>query len=307
MKITIIGASGFIGSNLYNHLEKSGHEVLAVTRNQIYAESKLGKDALIKEWDGSDRVSMVSILDGTDVLINLAGENIGKGRWNKSRKAKIVESRIIITRTISKALQLVREKPKLLIQASAVGYYGSDLGNTFTEFSAVGKGYIAKLVSEWESETEAFDYYNIRTVFLRTGVVIGKNSFLIKRLKLPFKLYLGGNLGSGNQWISWIHLQDLMNIIVFMINKKEISGPVNIVAPEPVRLKEFLTKFASAINRPSWLTVPAFILKLLFGEMAKETILASQKVKPEVLENAGYEFNYPDLESALKEIFDKTS
>ena len=199
-----------------------------------------------------------------------------------------------------------KHKPRLFIQASAIGYYGSSGDEVLDEKSLKGSGFLSDLVQAWEGSTKEVEAHGVKRIIIRSGVVLGRGAVLLSILKIPFKLYVGGYAGSGKQWFSWIHLEDEIKIIRFLINNPHIRGKVNSVSPEPVRMKEFAQTIGKILKRPSWTKAPAFLMKFILGDMAKETILASQKIFPKKLLEAGYQFKYPNLNPALAESFNDT-
>lgn len=283
MKIILTGGTGFIGRALSRRLLERGDEAVLLTRKQIPPSP--------------------SSLEGIDAVINLAGEPIA-GRWTKEKKEKIRGSRIDTTRAITVALTKVRQKPKLLINASAVGYYGDTKEAAVDESSPTGCDFLAGVCHEWEEAAKEAEKEGVRVVRLRFGVVLEKDGGALKKMLPPFKLFVGGPIGSGNQWFPWIHRDDLIGAILFALENKTVSGPVNVVAPEQIRQKEFSKIIGKVLRRPSWLPVPSFVLKLLLGEMA-EMLLTGQKVIPKKLTETGFRFQFPDPESALKAIFSR--
>lgn len=290
-----------MGKALTSRLLQSGYEVVALSRSQEKAQSILGDKVKCVEWDGTTSSGWAKFTEGAEAIVNLAGANLSSQYWTPSYKKEIRDSRVNAGRAIVQAVMRSREKPKRVIQASAVGYYGSRDDDVLDESSAKGTGFLSDLVKEWEASTETVETYGVSRVCIRSGVILGKGSILLSRLRLPFQLYGGGYPGSGRQWLSWIHLQDEVQIIEFLINHPEIQGAVNLTSPEPVRMKQFTRTFGKLLNRPSWIRIPGFALRLVFGEMAKEMLLAGQKVIPNRLLEVGYKFKFPTLEPALAE------
>lgn len=293
MKILIGGASGFIGRPLAAHLKKN-HEVYTLVRNKPLE----GKTRIF--WD-IDALKIETDID-FDAIINLAGENIASGWWTKAKKEAILQSRINATKTIARFFSLRNKLPKIVINASAIGYYGSRGDETLTENSSKGAGFLAEVCDQWERALLPIKDRGIRTVFLRTGVVLSKDGGMIKRLLPPFKLCLGGVIGDGSQYISWIDLDDFVFAVDHILNESSIAGAVNMVSPNPVTNRTFTKKFAKAISRPALFPMPKSALKLIFGEMAEEMLLTSQRVIPENLMEHGYQFRYPTIESSLNNI-----
>jgi uncharacterized protein len=299
LKLAIAGGTGFIGKAIADYFLEQQHEVLILTRN--VKKHKHNKNLSYVEWL-NDRSQPEKSLEGVDVLINLAGEAINSGRWTRERKQKIVESRVIAAREAIQLLSKLEQKPRLFINASAVGIYGTSLTKTFTEDSSHrGDDFLAQTVMQWENEAEKTISLGIRTVLARFGVVLGEKEGALPRIVLPYKWWIGGTIGSGEQWLSWIHIKDVSRIIEFLIKNDSISGPVNFTSPHPSRMREFGQTIGKVLGRPHWLPVPNFSLKLLLGEMSM-LVLEGQKVLPEKLQNAGFEFSFSHLEDALIDI-----
>ncbi len=274
MIVAITGASGFIGTRLCRRL--SGHEVRAISR----------RTATLRD-----------AIDGAGAVVNLAGEPVSQ-RWSEEVKRRIRESRVATTRRVVEAIAAAEKRPSVLVSASAIGYYGSRGDEQLTERSAPGSGFLPEVCVEWEREAQAAAELGVRVVLLRIGIVLGAGGGMLKSVLPAFKAGAGGRLGPGTQWMSWIHADDLVDMIVFALEQPGVTGPVNGVAPEPVRNVDFTAALAHAVHRPAILPVPKFGLKVLFGEMA-DVILASQRVLPEAAQKAGFRFRHPDLSEAL--------
>jgi hypothetical protein len=294
MKVLISGSSGLLGSHLVAFLRSAGHEVKVLSR---VPKPDAGDQIF---WDIQQKEYTLSDFEGFDAVVNLAGENISNKRWSQEVKQEIFRSRSVGTELLSSILASVHTPPKVLINASAVGYYG-DTGDTIvTEETSSGSGFLAFVCREWESSTYAAVSRGIRVVKLRLGVVLTSEGGMLKSILLPFKLGLGGVIGSGKQYISWIGLDDLMSIISLILIKEEFSGPVNAVAPNPVTNREFTKTLGKILRRPTIFPMPAFAAKIVFGQMAQEIMLTGQRVVPEKLENASYPFLHRDLENCLR-------
>jgi uncharacterized protein len=299
LKIAIAGGTGFIGKAIADYFLERQHEVLILTRNIKNDENK--KHLTYVEWLNEGSQPEIS-LEGTDVFINLAGEAINSGRWTRKRKQKIVESRVFAARGAIKLLSKLEQKPRLFINASAIGIYGTSLTETFIEDSSQrGNDFLAQTVIQWENEAEKAKSLGIRTVLARFGVVLGKNEGALPRIVLPYKWWIGGTIGSGEQWLSWIHIHDVGRIIEFLLENDKISGPVNFTSPYPSRMRDFGQTVGKVLGRPHWLPVPNVALKLLLGEMSM-LVLEGQRVLPEKLQKAGFEFSFSYLEDALNDI-----
>ncbi len=292
MRIAITGSSGFIGSALVAGLESSGHEVLRVMRGDPSEERSV--------WQPSTGWFRDGALSGYDAVIHMTGVSIGTARWSDRRKKLIWESRVDATKVLIDHLSSLTDRPKTLISASAVGFYGDGGEVELTEDSPRGTGYLAELCEAWEQEAKQAEDLGIRTVLARSGIVLNSPDFL-PRIVRPFKLGLGAKLGSGKQWMPWITLQDELRGIEFVLNQEEISGPVNLVAP-PARNSEFTKALAKAVHRPAFLSLPDPVLRLQFGsELAKEALLTSQRVVASRLLEAGFVFENSEIDVALRE------
>ncbi|MGM0902329.1 MAG: TIGR01777 family oxidoreductase [Bacillota bacterium] len=302
MKIAIAGGTGLIGKALVDYLHKNGHEVIILTR-QTQSNSSSGSPRYIS-WLNKDSSSIVEELTKVDAFINLAGSTINT-RWTEKGKEQIVESRLHVVEELYRLIRTLPVKPKVLINASAVGFYGTSEEGTFTESSIKpGTDFLAQTVVKWESAVRKIEDLGVRTVYCRFGVVLDSNAGALPQMVLPYRLFIGGTIGNGKQWLSWIHIQDIVRGIVFAIENNDVRGPVNFTAPEPVQMQEFGKTIATVLNRPHWLPLPGFALKLLLGEMSL-LVLEGQRVLPEALLHHGFSFQYPHLFPALKEIYKK--
>ena len=297
--VLITGATGFIGKELCRALKEKGYDMIILTRNPEKARERLSGITEIERWNTLTEFPPVQTIGKSQAVIHLAGENIS-GRWNEDKKRLIRESRILSTQSIVKAMKEAKTRPELFISASAIGYYG-DRGDAFlTEDSTPGKGFLTDICKGWEEEAKKAEQLGVRVVRLRIGIVLGPDGGALKEMLFPFKLGLGGALGNGKQWMAWIHREDLIGIILHILQNKDIKGPVNGTAPEPVQNREFSKTLGHVLRRPVVFSVPTFVLKLLFGEFA-EFLLYSERVLPERIEEANYLFRYRTLEPALKE------
>jgi uncharacterized protein (TIGR01777 family) len=299
MKVLITGASGFIGRALCKELYKE-YEIIALSRDVRSALSIIGQYAKVVEWDGKTSETWVKYTDSIYAIINLAGESIALGRWTHSKKARILQSRLDSVSAMNYALKQVHNKPSVVIQASAIGYYGLCGDEELTEKSPSGKGFLAEVCHKVELCTEPIPESGVRLVLIRTGVVLGKSGGMLPRLAKPFRYFLGGHLGSGKQWFSWISLEDEIAAIRFLMENEKQQGVFNLTSPEPIMMKDFCKKLGKVLKRPSWLPMPGFAMRLMFGEMADELILSGQKVIPEKLLNSDFVFKYEKVENALK-------
>jgi uncharacterized protein len=299
MKIAIAGASGFIGSLLADHLWNQRHDLLLLSRNPP-RETDVTKQEWVA-WNPRTTGSWEQSLDGVDGIFNLAGEPIAAKRWTHAQKERIKTSRVQSTRALVNAIATAKDKPKFLINASAVGYYGPHGDETITEDSGPGDDYLSRVCVAWEEEASKAEAYRVRVVLVRTGIVLGKGKGALAKMVPPFKFFAGGPLGSGNQWMPWIHIEDQLGLLMFFLDNETARGPFNATAPNPVTMTEFGKTLGDVLNRPSWATVPAAVLTLLVGEMA-EMLLNGQRAVPQAALKLGYEFKYPTLMPALQSL-----
>jgi uncharacterized protein (TIGR01777 family) len=299
MNIVVTGGTGFIGSSLIPLLRLEGHDVVLLTRDPEKAPPVGGVTRV--RWDGVTQGDWAVHVQRADAVINLAGESIGGGRWTPSRKERIVASRINATRALLESIRRGEKRPSLFINSSAVGYYGPVESGDVTEDHPPGRGFLADLCLRWEQQALAVGELGPRVVILRTGVVVGKKGGALERMLPPFRLYAGGPVGSGKQWLPWVHRDDVGGAILFALGNTALSGPVNVVAPESVDMRSFCAALGGALSRPSWLPVPALALRAALGEMA-DMILTGQRVVPAKLLALGYRFRYPALVPALASV-----
>jgi len=302
MRILVIGASGFIGRALIKELHQAEHQVIAVSRNKNNAETTLGRKTKIVEWDGYSRTGFARHLGGVDAVVNLAGDNIASGRWTKTKKKKIISSRVSTGRLIAEYISSSPDKPSVFIQGSAIGYYGSPVNEPADETGKPGKGFMPQLVQEWESSISSLEDIIPRVIFLRTGLVLGSDGGILQKMLLPFKFYFGSVIGPGKQFMSWIHIRDEVRAIRYLIENENCHGAYNLTAPHPVNMETFMKCTGTILKKPVWLKVPAIILKIVLGKMAEETILASQNIKPGRLTADGFKFEFEQLEPALNDL-----
>ena len=295
MKILVTGSSGFIGRNLIDVLESRGDAVTRLIR------SKNGAKPGSAYWNPECSDMELETLEDYDAVVHLAGESIA-GRWTKEKKEKIEDSRVKGTKLIAGSLAKLDNKPGVLIAASAIGIYGDRGDEILNESSSSGSGFLADVALRWEEALEPAAKAGIRVVKLRIGMVLGKDGGALGKMLLPFKIGMGGVIGSGNQYWSWISIYDLIGIILYAIQNKKLNGPINAITPKPVTNREFTKTLGRVLGRPTIFPLPAFVARGIMGEMARETMLASTRVVPEKLTAAGYTFSYPELENALTHI-----
>jgi len=294
--ILITGGTGFVGSYLRELLLKQGHYLTVVTRSP---ESYKSEHAKNQKFITIDEVPIV--MESIDVVINLAGENLFGQRWTDSVKKKIYDSRISITRDLVDAIRASSKKPDVFISASGINYYEPAGEDIITEESKAADDFLANVCKDWENEAIKARELGVRVVISRFGIVLEKDGGIIEKMKLPFSLFVGGAIGPGTQYLSWIHMKDLCNAIVFALENDEIDDVFNATAPEPVTMNEFASAMGSVLNRPSIFRVPEFVLNIALGEAAVP-VVASLNVQPKVLQKAGFEFEFNDLEAALGSI-----
>lgn len=297
--ILITGATGLIGKRLVHEFLQRGDNVTALTTDIDSAQKKLAGITKIVEWN-----DLLSLADKEiNIIIHLAGKNLGETRWTEKFKKEAYDSRINTTRKIVELIEKMKTKPDILLSASGVDYYGNRGEEIITEDSAPADDYMAKTCVNWEAEALKAEKSGVRTVVLRTGFVIAKNAPAVKKMVLPFLLFAGGTLGSGMQYMSWIHIDDLIGIYLFAADNLNVKGAVNATAPYPVNMKNFGKSIAKALHRPSWFPVPSFVIKIAVGEMA-QVILNGRKAIPEKITRAGYKFKFEKADDAWKNILE---
>ncbi len=294
MRVLMSGASGLLGSAIGRSLEADGAAVVRLVRGKPVSETQI-------LWEPGKQLVLTSSFD---VVIHLAGESV-VGRWTAAKKARIRDSRVLGTRTLAAAVARMETKPRVFVAASATGYYSDRGDEILNEASASGTGFLAEICREWEAEAEPAVQAGIRVVHIRIGVVLSKHGGALGKMLLPFRLGLGGKLGRGRQWMSWIHVDDIVGAVRHVLSHEILRGPVNLVAPNPVTNADFTAALGKALSRPTILPAPAFALRLAMGEMADATLLASARVQPDQLLASGYQFRFRELGVALADILGK--
>lgn len=292
MKILVSGSRGLVGSSLVPSLIEDGHEVVRLVRS--YPQSG---DIM---WNPERGEITASDLEGFDAVVHLAGDNIASGRWTAQKKNAIRSSRIDGTKLLCSTLATLKNKPEVVVSASAIGYYGNRSDEILTESSKPGDGFLAQVCREWEAATMPAQSAGIRVALMRIGVVLSRDGGALTKMLPPFRAGVGGKLGTGKQYLSWISIDDLCSIILYTIKTRKLQGPVNAVSPHPVTNEEFTAALGETLRRPTIFPVPQFAAQLLLGEMADELLLSSTLVKPEKLVSSGYEFSNPQIQQALK-------
>lgn len=297
MKIVIAGGSGFVGQALTAVLQEAGHEVIILTRSKREDES----DIRYVQWL-TNGARPEEVLGSVDAIVNLAGVSINDGRWNEQHRKQIYTSRMEATDEMLRIISQLHQKPKVLVNASAIGIYPASDDVIYSEASTeVADDFLAKTVADWEKKAYQARQDGVRVAVMRFGVVLGQNEGALPLMVLPYKLFVGGKVGSGKQWLSWIHVTDVARAILFTIKNEQIEGPVNTTAPFPKRMDFFGQTIANILHRPHWLPVPSFAMKMLLGKKST-LVLDGQHVVPNVLLENGFHFQFPTLESALQNI-----
>jgi uncharacterized protein len=308
VRILISGSSGLVGSALLETLRHQGHEVIRLVRPTTRGgPQRVDTSAAPRNvfWDPGAGI-LESGAEGADAVLHLAGAPVAAGRWTPSRKRLLWESRVAATRHLVASLARLRRPPQLFVAASGINFYGGRGEEELTESSPPGADFLAQLTRDWEAESSRAAEFGARVVTTRFGMILARQGGALPRLLLPFRLGVGGRIGSGRQWMSWIALEDVLGIIGYAMDTNLLSGPVNAVAPTPVRNAEFAASLARILHRPAFLPVPPFFLRLAFGEMADALLLSSQRVLPAKLSQLGYRFAHPELGSALASLFERS-
>jgi len=292
MKILVAGAGGLVGSALVPSLESDGAEINRLVRSSPKANEI--------EWHPNQGGIDATRLEGFDAIINLAGENIAEGRWTDEKKRKIRDSRVDGTHLLSEAIAKLATKPRVFLCASATGFYGDRDDQILDETSDSGGGFLATVCRDWEGATEPAAKAGVRVVNLRFGPILAREGGMLGKMLTPFKMGMGGKVGSGKQYISWVAIDDVVGAIKLALADESIHGPLNVVSPNPVTNEAFTKALGEVLSRPTVMSIPAFAARLVFGEMADEMLLVSQRVAPKKLNEAGYQFKHPELESALR-------
>jgi len=299
MRVVILGGTGLIGQEFTTALLNEGHQVWVLSRNPQTRQVPTG--AAVVSWDGHTSQGWEGLVELSDAVVNLAGENLGEGRWSKTRKERIRSSRTDAGLAVVSAFQAASRKPKVLLQASAIGFYGASDDRGLNEESVAGNEFQSSICLDWEASTQAVENMGVRRVIIRTGLVLTAKGGVLPRLMLPFRLFLGGPLGSGQQWYSWIAMQDEIRAMMYLLKNEQSAGVYNLTSPEPLKMADFGKVLATVMHRPYWLPVPAFALRALLGEMSL-LVLSGQKVVPQKLLREGFQFQFSSLKAALENI-----
>ncbi len=304
MKVAVTGATGLVGTRLVERLKQEGHVIVVLTRDAERAQRLFPSSAFptleVVAYQPKQAGDWQRAVEGCDGVVNLAGEPLFGGRWTPARKQEILESRQLGTRTVVQAIAQAQQRPQVLVSTSAIGYYGTSETASFDETSPAGHDFLAKVCQTWEAEAQTVKAFGVRLVILRMGIVLAPGGALAQMLP-PFRLGVGGPIGSGRQWFSWVHRDDAVDLILYALTQSSVSGVLNATAPEPVRMAELCNALGKAVNRPSWLPVPGFALEVLLGDAA-QVILEGQRVLPQQTRAAGFQFQYPEVAPALQQV-----
>jgi uncharacterized protein (TIGR01777 family) len=311
MKIIIAGGTGALGSGLARQLTAASHDVIVLSRTPARRADRAPVGVRLVGWDAHTPDGWSDEIEGADAIVNFAGfplpgEGFFPGRWTSTRKRLIWDSRVSAGRAVTEAISQARHRPRLLIQASAIGYYGPNPPGEVDEAAQPGEDFLAQVCEAWEGATEGVESLGVRRIIVRTGIVLDPHYGALPRLLLPFQLFAGGPMGSGRQWFSWIHPADEFGALVFLLKQPDARGPVNLVAPNPVTNRELADALGRLLHRPSFVPTPAFALRLAFGEVST-TVLDGQRVRPRALVDLGFAFRFPELEPALANLLGQPS
>ncbi len=296
MKILLSGASGFVGKHLYNRLCSEGFSCYKLVRNNPYSEKEI-------YWDPYHEILDIKLLDEIDLFIHLSGANIADAFWTKKRKQILYDSRVKTTKFLVDSIIKLNDSSKRLFVASATGYYGAVTNNLTTESSPKGEGFLSSLCEDWENSAQLAISSGLETVFMRFGIVMGKDGGFLERLLKIYRLYLGGVVGYKNAHLSWIAIEDLCEAVVFLIKQKTSNGPYNFVAPNPITQRELSVLLSQVVKKPAFLNIPPFIIKIFLGEMGRELFLTDQKIYPEKLLKEGFNFSFPFFDKYVDALF----
>jgi uncharacterized protein (TIGR01777 family) len=301
MRVIITGGTGMIGRQLAASLLKDGHEAIALSRDPQRHQRKVPEGVRLVAWDAQSAQGWGELADGADAIVNLVGENLSARPWSPAQKRRIRESRLNGGKAVVEAVRQAKQKPKVVIQASGVNFYGPGGDEILSEDHAAGSDFLSQVCVDWEGSTAEVEKMGVRRAIVRSGVVLDKNEGALPRFLLQFRLFAGGPLGSGRQWLSWIHPQDEINAIRFLIDHQEAQGPFNLASPNPKTNREFGKAIGRVLHRPALIPVPALAIKLVFGEMSI-VVLKGQRAVPQKLIQNGFQFTHPEIQEALRDV-----
>lgn len=304
MHTIITGGTGLIGRALIDSLVTDGHTVTVLTRSPQKHQGRMPASVTAVGWDGKTAQGWGHLADGADAIVNLAGEGIADGRWSEERKERILQSRVDAGKAVVEAVGQAEVKPKVVVQSSAVGYYGVGDDSPLPEDSPAGNDFLGQVCFDWEGSSDEVEKMGVRRVIVRTGIVLSTKGGAFPKLLLPFHFFAGGPIGSGQQYFPWIHIDDQVRAIRFLMENEKASGPYNLAAPNPPTNKEFVQKLGKAMGRPALLPVPGIVFKIIFGEMST-VLLDGQRAVPQALEEAGFGFSFPEATGATRDILQK--
>jgi uncharacterized protein (TIGR01777 family) len=299
VRLIVTGATGFIGKALVRTLLERGDSVVALSRSAQSAQSRLPSGVEIVEWNPHEDGPWMLAFKGADGVVNLAGEPIATKPWTEKQKQRILSSRIDVTNAVVRAIEAADPRPRVLVNASGMDFYGSQGAIVLNEDSPTGTGFLAGVVREWEGAAQKAEAAGVRVVYLRTSLVLGRGGGVLPLMAIPFRLFAGGVVG-GKQWVSWIHIDDEVGLIIHALTNDEVRGPINASAPNPVPMDVFSKQIGKTLHRPVWAPIPVKLVRTVMGEQAN-VILGSIRLQPKVAQETGYRFQYPELSEAMRE------
>lgn len=300
MRVIITGGSGLIGRALARELGGAGHDIVVLTRDPDRA-GRLPPGVRAAKWDGKTAQGWSPLLDADTAIVHLAGESIAEGRWTAEKKRRIRDSRVVSGQAVMDAIREAPARPRVLIQSSAVGYYGPHGDEVIPEDAPPGRDFLAEICKEWEASTAEAEGLGVRRALARTGIVLARDGGALPVMSLPFKMMIGGPIGDGRQWVPWIHIEDEVGALRFLLEREDAHGPFNLTAPQPVTNRELTRALARALGRPGFLPAPGFALRIALGEMA-DMVLQGQRAVPSRLRELGFTYRWPELEPALRNL-----
>jgi uncharacterized protein len=306
MRVIVTGGTGLVGSLLVENLARDGHEVIVLTRSTSKSSGEPRPGVRQVEWDARTALGWGELVDGAEAIIHLASDNLNKGLWTEAKKHRIRASRVEPGLAIAEAVENARQKPRVLIQASSVGYYGPHKDERLvTEKTPPGKDFLASVCQEWEKSTAGIEHYGVRRPIIRSGVILHLQNPALRRMEMRYRLFVGGPAGTGKQWLPWIHIADVIAAIRFLMDNGRANGPFNLTAPHPLTNRSFGRVLAKTLHRPAYFPVPGFVVKAIFGEMSI-VVLEGQRAVPKRLQELGFRFRFPEAEPALRDLYGRS-